>query len=123
MLYVVLARRAGPAPVNIFPVVCVFVASLSLAAPLRAADPVTFNRDIAPIVFEHCTACHRSGEIGPFNLQTYRDVRQRMTLVADATRRRLMPPWKPQDAAGQFLDDRSLTNQQIERIQAWVAQG
>jgi Flp pilus assembly protein TadD len=109
--------------VNIFPVVCVLAASLSVAAPVSAADPVTFNRDIAPIVFQHCTPCHRPGEIGPFSLQTYRDVRQRMTLVADATRRRVMPPWKPQDAAGVFLDDRSLSAEQIERIQAWVAQG
>ena len=61
-----------------------------LAAPLRAADVVTFTKDVAPIVFSHCTSCHRPGEIGPFSLQTYQDVRQRMTLIANATAPRLV---------------------------------
>jgi tetratricopeptide (TPR) repeat protein len=100
------------------------VGALLLAArSVRAAEPVTFSKDIAPIVFEHCTTCHRAGEIGPFPLQTYRDVRQRMTLIADLTKRRVMPPWKPQGTHGLFLDDRSLTDAQITRIQAWVQAG
>src|SRR5204862_7759026 len=76
-----------------------------------------------PILFRHCTACHRPGEIGPFSLQTYRDARQRMTLIADVTKRRAMPPWKPEPAPGLFLDDRSLSNQDIQTIQDWAAQG
>ena len=40
-----------------------------------------------------------------------------MTLVADATKRRVMPPWKPDRARGTFLDDRSLTDEQIRQIQ------
>ncbi len=84
---------------------------------------MTFTKDVAPIVFTHCTPCHRPGEIGPFSLQTYRDVRQRMTLIADATRRRTMPPWKPEGMHGQFIDDRSLTDSQIQTIQDWAAQG
>lgn len=94
-----------------------------LSSPARAAEPVTFTRDIAPIVYQHCTTCHRPGEIGPFSLQTYRDVRQRMTLIADATARRVMPPWKPDPAPGVFLDDRSLSDAQIALIQQWVRDG
>lgn len=114
---------AGPHAVNIFPFVCALLAYLLVAAPLLAAEPVTFTKDIAPIVFQHCTPCHRPGEIGPFSLQSYRDVRQRMTLVADSTRRRVMPPWKPERAPGLFLDDRSLTDEQVQLIQEWAAQG
>lgn len=94
-----------------------------LAAPLRAADVVTFTKDVAPIVFSHCTSCHRPGEIGPFSLQTYQDVRQRMTLIANATARRTMPPWKPERAPGLFVDDRSLSDEQIRTIQEWAAAG
>jgi tetratricopeptide (TPR) repeat protein/mono/diheme cytochrome c family protein len=92
------------------------------------AQSVTFNKDIAPIVFAHCAGCHRPGEIGPFDLLTYRDVRQRATQIAAVTARRIMPPWKP-SAAGpnvdlpEFLDQRALTEAQIQRIQDWVAQG
>lgn len=107
---------------NIRPVCALLVACLP-AAPLGAAEPVTFSKDIAPIVFTHCTPCHRPGEIAPFSLQTYRDVRQRVTLIADATKRRIMPPWKPEGPHGLFLDDRSLTDVQIQLIQQWAAAG
>lgn len=36
-----------------------------------AAQPVTFYRQIAPILFEYCAPCHRPGEAGPFPLLTY----------------------------------------------------
>ena len=87
---------------------------LVASLPVRAAEPVTFNRDVAPILFSRCTSCHRPGEIGPFSLQTYRDARQRMTLIADATKRRVMPPWKPESAHGTYVEDRSLTDAQIQ---------
>lgn len=108
---------------NITWTACVALAACLLAAPLRAAEPVTFTRDVAPIVFRHCTACHRPGEIGPFSLQTYRDARQRMTLIADTTKRRVMPPWKPEPSPGLFQDDRSLSDAEIQTLQDWAAQG
>lgn len=37
------------------------------------ATSVTFNKDIAPIVFKNCTGCHRPGEVAPFALLTYQD--------------------------------------------------
>jgi len=42
-----------------------------------AAQSVTFYRQIAPILFEHCAPCHRPGEAGPFPLLTYEDARKR----------------------------------------------
>lgn len=108
---------------NILTLVSAVVTLLLLANPLSAAEPVTWSRDVAPIVFRHCTTCHRPGEIGPFALQTYRDARQRMTLIADVTKRRAMPPWKPDLAPGVFVDDRSLSAREIQTIQDWAAQG
>jgi len=116
-------HSAEPFAVNILRVVSTSLVALLGASSLAAAEPVTFTRDIAPIVFQHCTPCHRPGEIGPFSLETYRDARQRMTLIADATRRRVMPPWKPESAPGVFVDDRSLTDAQVQRIQEWAEQG
>ena len=95
---------------------------LAAALPVRAAEPVTFSKDVAPILFRRCTSCHRPGEIGPFSLQTYRDARQRMTLIADTTKRRVMPPWKVESAPGTFIDDRSLTPSELQTIQDWAAQ-
>jgi mono/diheme cytochrome c family protein len=47
----------------------------------QSAAAVTFTRDIAPIVFAHCSACHRPGGGAPFDLITYDDVRQRAARV------------------------------------------
>ena len=103
--------------------VALAIACLLLAWPARAAESVTFNKDIAPILFSHCAVCHRDGEVAPFPLLTYRDARLHLRQIADLTARRLMPPWKPTRGAIGFLDDRSLSDAQIQTIQQWVALG
>lgn len=92
-------------------------------ASLPAAAPVTFTKDIAPIVFSHCAPCHRPDEIGPFSLLTYRDVRQQATQMASVTASRLMPPWKPRRGVGEFVGARALTDEQIDLIRRWVTEG
>ena len=34
---------------------------------------VTFSKDVAPIVYEHCAACHRPDDIAPFSILDYQD--------------------------------------------------
>jgi tetratricopeptide (TPR) repeat protein len=89
------------------------------AAPAR----VTFNRDIAPIIYQNCTPCHRPGESAPFSLLGYADVKRRASQVADLTKRRYMPPWLPEPGHGEFADERRLTGAQVQLIQDWVRQG
>lgn len=88
-----------------------------------AAQPLTFNKDIAPIVYARCAPCHRQGEIAPFSLLTYADVKQRATLIADLTARRVMPPWKPMPGGEPFVESRALTSAELENVQRWVRQG
>jgi hypothetical protein len=38
------------------------------------AEPITFYKHIAAIVYQSCAPCHRPGEPGPFPLLTYTDV-------------------------------------------------
>src|SRR3954465_13588833 len=57
----------------------------------RAQIQLTFSRDVAPIVRARCTTCHRPGEIGPFSLITFDDVKRHAAQIADVTRRRIMP--------------------------------
>jgi tetratricopeptide (TPR) repeat protein/mono/diheme cytochrome c family protein len=87
------------------------------------ASQVTFNRDIAPILFHSCASCHRPGEAGPFSLLTYADAKTHAHQIAMVTQRRIMPPWLPEPSDQQFADDLRLTDEQIARIQAWVDQG
>jgi Flp pilus assembly protein TadD len=93
------------------------------ASSAAAQSGPTFTRTIAPIIWSRCATCHRPGEIGPFNLLTYDDVRSRATLVAAVTSRRIMPPWKPEPGKGEFQDARALTPHELDSIQRWVANG
>jgi tetratricopeptide (TPR) repeat protein/mono/diheme cytochrome c family protein len=95
---------------------------LALALPAVAA-PVTFNQQIAPILYKNCAPCHRPGEAAPFTLLSYQDAKQHAGQIAAATKRRYMPPWLPEPGHQQFLDDRRLSDEQIELIQEWVKQG
>src|SRR5271165_6237164 len=97
--------------------------ALLFAASVWAAEPVTFNKQIAPIVYNHCSSCHRPGEAAPFSLLSYQDVRNKGRIVAAATASRLMPPWKAEQASYPYRDDRRLTDGDIALIQEWVKQG
>ena len=80
------------------------------------AAPPTFNKDIAPILYQHCATCHRPGEVAPFSLLTYQDASKRASLIASVTERRYMPPWKAEPNYGHFADERRLTDAQLHRL-------
>jgi Tfp pilus assembly protein PilF len=86
-------------------------------------EAVTFNRDVAPIIFQHCSTCHRPGEAGPFPLLNYRDVKSHAKQIADVTRSHFMPPWLPAPGDFRFADERRLRPEQIAIVERWVEQG
>lgn len=88
-----------------------------------AVQQVTFNRDIAPILFQYCSMCHRPGEAGPFPLLTYADARSRARQIAAVTSKRFMPPWLPEPQELKFADELRLSEEQIALFQKWVEQG
>ena len=97
---------------------------LALARPVRGDAPsVTYSRDIAPIIYEHCGRCHRPGESAPFSLLSYADVSKRSRQIAQVTRNRYMPPWLPEPGYGRFAGQRRLSDDQIRTIGRWVEQG
>jgi len=90
---------------------------------LTANQEVTFNRDIAPILFRNCTGCHRPGEAGPFPLLTYKDAKSHSRQIAAVTQTKFMPPWLPEPGEFKFADELHLTDQQIALISKWVEGG
>ena len=84
----------------------------------------TFADDIAPLVIEHCAPCHRPGEVGPFPLLTYDDVRRRARQIVEVTTSRFMPPWKPEPGfGGPFIGSRRLSDSDISRFRRWAEAG
>jgi uncharacterized protein (TIGR03437 family) len=87
------------------------------------AQTVTFNEQIAPIIYNNCSKCHHTGEVAPFPLMSYADVAGHARDIAIQTQSHFMPPWKPEPGWTAYRDERRLTQQQIDLIQQWVANG
>jgi tetratricopeptide (TPR) repeat protein/mono/diheme cytochrome c family protein len=95
----------------------------SAAKSTAAQTQVTFNRDIAPIVFRNCAQCHHPGEAGPFPLLSYADVKTHGRQIAFVTSKHIMPPWLPEPGDLKFADELRLSEPEIATIQTWVDQG
>jgi tetratricopeptide (TPR) repeat protein len=108
---------------SLVPGIALTVALTMSAGAAAPAGPVTFSRDVAPIVFDRCGICHHPGGTAPFSLLTYPAARQRATLVAAVTRSRVMPPWKSEPGYGEFIGHRHLSDAEIGVIQQWLADG
>ena len=86
-------------------------------------QPVSFARDVAPILFGKCASCHRPGGPAPFSLLTYADARQRASLIASVTEKRFMPPYNAVSDVGEFLGQTRLTRDEIAVLRQWVDGG
>lgn len=85
-------------------------------------DTVTFA-DVAPIIRAHCIGCHRQGQIAPFPLVSYDQVRRKAKTVRKMVVGRWMPPWPADTAYSRFLGERTLNARQIALLAKWVDQG
>jgi len=89
----------------------------------RPKGTVTFNKDVAPIIFQNCSSCHRPGESAPFSFLSYKDVKKRADQILEVIGTGYMPPWMPAHGYGQFAGERRLTPEQIRLIKQWAEEG
>jgi hypothetical protein len=83
----------------------------------------TYSEHIAPIIHKNCSSCHRPGEAGPFSLLTYQDVSQRAQLIKFAVKTRYMPPWPADASYSHFIDEKVLTEEEIQLVTNWIDTG
>ncbi len=100
------------------------------AVPVRSAEPLTYNRDIRPILADHCFACH-----GPDSASRKGDLR--IDRRPDALEKHAIEPGKPGDSEliRRILSTdpdemmpppdsrKTLTDKQKQQLQQWVAEG
>ncbi len=86
-------------------------------------SPVTYSRDIAPILNNRCVECHREGEIAPFSLTNYDEVVGWAETIDEVVREQRMPPWHANPKYGHFKNDRGLSEQEKKLIYQWVKNG
>jgi hypothetical protein len=97
-----------------------------LGAGIAAADlssPVTFTRDVLPILQKNCQTCHRAGQVAPMSLVSYQDARPWARAIKNAVTRRTMPPWFADPNYGHFTNDRSLKQSEIDTLVKWADTG
>ena len=100
------------------------VPGMALAQDGADATP-TFSKDVAPILQGSCQTCHRDGAIAPMSLMTYEETRPWARAIKDKVSTRTMPPWYIDKNVGVqgFKYDRSLSDDQIATLVAWVDAG
>ena len=101
-------------------------AFLVLGGVAQAQAPdVTFAKDVASILQEKCEACHRTGQMAPMSLTTYAEVRPWARAIRTKVVAGDMPPWHMSKTTGiqKFVNDISLTTEQIDTIVRWVDAG
>src|SRR5579862_7611613 len=112
---------------RILPALCslIVVAGISSAAELAANKPATFSKDIAPIFQAKCQECHHADSLAPMSLVTYEETRPWAKSIKQRVASRQMPPWHMDRTVGvqKFLNDRSLSDEQVATIAAWVDAG
>lgn len=82
--------------------------------------PPTWSGDVAKIIYDNCTSCHRPGESAPFPLTSYAETKKRALMIQHVTEDRLMPPWHPAKGHGEFLDEMRLSDAEIATLRRWV---
>jgi hypothetical protein len=100
----------------------VFLTAASAGAAEPKAIP-TFNKDVAPILFRNCATCHRPNQIAPMSLLSYQDARPWAKAIKVKVQAREMPPWFSDPRFGEFSNDTSLTQAEIDTIAAWADAG
>lgn len=83
----------------------------------------TFTADVASIVYNKCTSCHRPGEIGPFPMTNYAEVKGRGGTIRYVVSNKYMPPWKANTTYQHYLSENYLTDEEIKAITDWVDGG
>ena len=98
-------------------------ALLQTSTTAAAKAKPTFTEDVAPIIYNNCTECHRDGQAAPFMLKNYNDVKKRARLITKVTQDRYMPPWHPVEGHGKFVDERRLTDDELATLKNWHDSG
>jgi hypothetical protein len=103
----------------------IFIASGSAdnTSKKSAAKNVTFSKDVAPIFYKNCAECHRAGEGAPFSVMSYKDVRPWAKSIREKVANRTMPPWHADPHFGDYKNNRTLSQSEIDTVLAWVDGG
>jgi hypothetical protein len=84
---------------------------------------VTFANQVSRVLQRNCVECHRTGEIGPFSLETYEESIGWADMMLEVIEEKRMPPWHADASVGKFSNSRNMSDEDKQILVDWVAQG
>ncbi len=117
------ATLAGkPAPVSrVEPVGC--LVDFPKRDTTTESSRVTYSEQVAPLLRDRCSSCHRPGGVAPWAMTGYRAVRGFAPMIREVLRTGRMPPWYADRHHGQFVGDLSLPPEDVRTIVHWIEGG
>jgi hypothetical protein len=88
----------------------------------KRAD-ISYSETIAPLLTEHCAACHRPSGIAPWAMTSHRMILGFAPMIREVLATRRMPPWHADPHVGTWVGDRSLTAEETATIVHWIEAG
>lgn len=85
--------------------------------------PISYANDIAPIIAENCADCHRDGGIAPFAMDSHAMIQGWSPMIREVLMTKRMPPGQIDDHVGEFINDRLLSQDEIQKIIHWIDAG
>jgi len=85
--------------------------------------PISYAKDIAPLLERKCVECHSAGNIGQWSMSSFAKVKAKSAMMQEVLLARRMPPWDADPRYGKFSNDRSLTKAEKQLLLRWVEAG
>ena len=84
---------------------------------------LTYGKDIAPLMSRRCLECHQKGGVGQIAFTAYPQVKRFAETIREVVTEERMPPWHADPHYGDFLNNRSLSKDERNRLLAWIDAG
>lgn len=89
----------------------------------KPAEPITYNKHVAPILNKNCVQCHHKDGGAPFSLEGFEKAVAYGDMVGEVVSEERMPPWYAHPEHGTFENDARLKPEDRLAIEQWVAGG
>jgi Flp pilus assembly protein TadD/mono/diheme cytochrome c family protein len=117
-------RALAPNGIAALSLVFALIILLTPHSIVQASEaPVSWSRQIAPVLYRNCTGCHHTGGSGPFPLTTYAEAKRWASTIETVTQSRYMPPWLPEPGHGDFAGSRRMSPDEIALLKRWAESG
>ncbi len=88
------------------------------------SQPVTYSKDIAPILIKRCVFCHSAqGGMTPVDWTSHQAVANWSAMNKEVLLNMRMPPWNIDKRFGKFQDQHSLEPHELRALISWIDQG